>query len=184
MPDHIEAPGREPGDCGSLGHPAIHATPLSRVRDAFQPNHIRWYATSQSPGSRRGLVWPPVGCRPIRGSRRVSATAVAGSGGSLANAGSDRSPWARARGLRVVGPPRHPCHPAFPGARRVSAEPRLLVRHVAVPRLAPRACMAACRVPTDQRIPPCVRHGVMCEGWSRNQIRSHSSVMARRSSEV
>jgi hypothetical protein len=33
-------------------------------------------------------------------------------------------------------------------------------------------------------MPPCVRQGVMCEGWSRNQIRSHSSVIARRSSEV
>jgi|GEM_PF-5886474 len=115
MPDHIEAPGREPGDCGSLGHPAIHATPLSRVRDAFQPNHIRWYATSQSPGSRRGLVWPPVGCRPIRGSRRVSATAVAGSGGSLANAGSHRSPLGASPGTagRWATPPSMP--PRFPG---------------------------------------------------------------------
>ena len=33
-------------------------------------------------------------------------------------------------------------------------------------------------------IPPCVRQGVMWEGWSRNQMRSHSSVIARRSSEV
>ena len=35
-----------------------------------------------------------------------------------------------------------------------------------------------------QRMPPWVRHGVMCDGWSRNQIRSHSSVIARRSSDV
>jgi len=38
--------------------------------------------------------------------------------------------------------------------------------------------------PAAQRMPPCVRQGVMCDGWSRNQIRSHSSVMARRSSDV
>ena len=36
----------------------------------------------------------------------------------------------------------------------------------------------------NHSIPPCVRQGVMCDGWSRNQIRSHSSVIARRSSDV
>ncbi len=36
----------------------------------------------------------------------------------------------------------------------------------------------------NHRMPPCVRQGVMCDGWSRNQIRSHSSVIARRSSDV
>jgi len=44
---------------------------------------------------------------------------------------------------------------------------------------------SACR--TDgraYRMPPWVRHGVMWEGWSRNQMRSHSSVIARRSSDV
>src|SRR4051794_25430454 len=33
-------------------------------------------------------------------------------------------------------------------------------------------------------MPPCVRSGVKWLGWSRNQMRSHSSRMARRSSDV
>jgi len=49
-----KSPGREPGDCGNKGHPAIHAAPHTRHRLSLAVSN--WVATSQSPSLRWGLL--------------------------------------------------------------------------------------------------------------------------------
>ena len=92
-----------------------------------------------------------------------------------------------------------------PGTQPPQAAPRARVPNAAAKAAATAAWRAAARSPDEpwlrprlrkpagamdgpaganHRMPPCVRQGVMCDGWSRNQIRSHSSVIARRSSDV
>ena len=96
-------------------------------------------------------------------------------------------------------------HAAHPGTQPPQAAPRARVPNAAAKAAATAAWRAAARSPDEpwlrprlrkpagamdgpaganHRMPPCVRQGVMCDGWSRNQIRSHSSVIARRSSDV
>ena len=48
------SPGREPGDCGNKGHPAIRAAPHTRHRLSLPVS--KWGATSQSPSLRWGLL--------------------------------------------------------------------------------------------------------------------------------
>ena len=73
-----------------------------------------------------------------------------------------------------------PRRPRPPGRRPLAARTNLWLR----PRLRKPAGAMDGPAGANHSIPPCVRHGVMCDGWSRNQIRSHSSVIARRSSDV
>jgi hypothetical protein len=59
-----KSPGREPGDCGNKGHPAIHVTPRYSASRRSSLAVSSWCATSQSPSSRRGLL-----CRTGRAQR-------------------------------------------------------------------------------------------------------------------
>ena len=127
------SPGREPGDCGNKSRPACHPS---------EPGCANWWATSQSPSSRWGLLCRTGSgeqdCDPSRRARLKRPARIARANRPIQAPGASPGtvlykPRARARGLPHTSPGREPgdcgnkshpachagchpaCHPSEPG---------------------------------------------------------------------